>query len=206
MIKKTKSESLTIEHRGLVDCPSIPWKNLKGVTREIGKDNNEPFLWRLSSAVLREDAPFSDFSQYDRVLCLIEGGPIVLSHLGGKQRQLEKMVPYNFSGKLKTEALVSVLSVDLNLFLLKGKSKGAIYPVYFNSNEEYQFPLSAYEHFVFCIQGKLTVVERYSQQKFTLNSNEWIRMTRLGKKEYPNLQIFSSQASSKALWIPIHRL
>jgi environmental stress-induced protein Ves len=206
MPKKSAIPDLKSQILRISDCPWVPWKNGLGKTKELAKDGSHPHYWRLSSAQLERDCAFSDFHGYDRILGLLSGGPVTLIHDPGRVRKLEVLSFYKFSGDLKTEAEVDSPAIDLNLFLLQGKSNGSIYPTFFGAHEEYQFPLSAREHFVFCLEGNLKIVERHQTVELDLSSNEILQVSREAHYEYPNLKIISQTHSAKALWIPIHLL
>ncbi|HBM16805.1 MAG TPA: hypothetical protein DD381_10750 [Lentisphaeria bacterium] len=85
-----------------------PWRNGKGITTELLRKDipgTDKFMWRISSAPVTEDGEFSDFSGYDRILVLLEGNGIELSHSDGKTDILKS--PFEcalFSGDLKTYA------------------------------------------------------------------------------------------------------
>lgn len=62
------------------DLPATPWRNGRGVTREVARAaiaapqaEFEAFAWRLSMAEIGEPAPFSVFSGIDRALGTIRG-------------------------------------------------------------------------------------------------------------------------------------
>ena len=59
------------------DLNRVPWKNGGGTTCEIAASpagaGMEAFDWRLSMADVAADGPFSNFSDIDRTLVLIEG-------------------------------------------------------------------------------------------------------------------------------------
>lgn len=62
------------------DLIEIPWKNGGGVTRNIAEDRDGDALrWRLSTADVDRDGPFSDFAGLTRILTIIAGGDMVLS-------------------------------------------------------------------------------------------------------------------------------
>lgn len=60
-----------------------PWKNGGGETAEIlvspPGSGFDDFDWRISTAVVASDGPFSTFSGIDRVLTIVDGGPVLLS-------------------------------------------------------------------------------------------------------------------------------
>lgn len=102
------------------------------------------------------------------------------------------------------EASIGKVDTYIKLSEVKRKVRGSVYPISLRSCEEYQLPLSGVEHFVICLEGEISVVERKSGQKNTLTQGELIRVTRTGNEEYPNLQIKSLDLPSQAYWIPIH--
>lgn len=87
-----------------------PWKNGGGETAEIlasppgaGLDG---FDWRLSTAIVAADGPFSVFPGVDRVLTLIEGGTMLLTVDGSSQRLTPDSAPFAFAGDTPCSALV----------------------------------------------------------------------------------------------------
>jgi hypothetical protein len=93
-----------------------PWKNGGGVTREITTAQLEgAFLWRLSMADISKDGGFSDFSGLMRVLTVIKGSSVTLTHDTGTFKA-DLWEPVRFDGALKIHATLSdgPLS-DLNL-------------------------------------------------------------------------------------------
>jgi environmental stress-induced protein Ves len=77
-----------------------PWKNGLGVTTEIAifpKGANfadGDFLWRVSSAQVRDPSLFSQFNGYDRVLAIWKGAGLLLN---GKK--LPPLEPFEFRGE-----------------------------------------------------------------------------------------------------------
>ncbi len=92
------------------------WKNGGGITREIACatiDANR--IWRLSMADVTCDGPFSEFSEYERILTVVKGQGITLQSDGGSI-DADPWMPVQFSGALKIDAhLKSGPLTDLNL-------------------------------------------------------------------------------------------
>lgn len=88
-----------------------PWKNGGGETAEIlvsppdaGFDD---FGWRISTAIVAGDGPFSAFPGIDRVLTVIEGGTMHLS-LPDQMCQLNAISPpLAFAGDLPCQATIT---------------------------------------------------------------------------------------------------
>ena len=75
----------------------MPWKNGKGNTTELCVKRDavsKEIIWRLSIASVSEDGDFSDFSGYQRMLVMIAGNGIQLSHQG--QASLSLIHQYDF--------------------------------------------------------------------------------------------------------------
>lgn len=99
-----------------------PWKNGGGKTAEIaafppgaGFDN---FDWRLSTAIVAADGPFSTFPGIDRVLTVLEGGPMALEITGTRHLVDSSSPPLAFPGDLPVMArLQGPPLLDFNLML-----------------------------------------------------------------------------------------
>ncbi|MGB0937348.1 MAG: HutD family protein [Colwellia sp.] len=85
---------------------TIPWKNGLGETTELAINEHgtlERFDWRLSIASVVEDGIFSDFSDYDRNLILIEGNGIRLTQdQSTTDNLIKKLDVASFAGACKT--------------------------------------------------------------------------------------------------------
>jgi len=69
----------------------MPWANGMGVTTELfarRDEQTERILWRISMAGVSSDGPFSHFAGYDRILVLLEGAGLRLSHRDGTEHCL----------------------------------------------------------------------------------------------------------------------
>jgi uncharacterized protein len=177
------------------------WKNGQGETREIARDPGEPFAWRLSSALVSQSGPFSNFPGYDRSLTVLSGGPMALSHDGKPPRTLATHSPYQFRGEAATTAALSAPCEDFNLFTLREKMKGSVYPARFARNEELQFSLQRQEHFLFCLEGAIEVLDPNSTRTFPLVARDTLRFSRASGAECLNLRATTRLPSALCLWI-----
>jgi len=100
----------------LRDLVETPWKNGKGVTREIAHAHiDDQNVWRLSMADVVEDGAFSDFAGITRILTVIKGGSATLKSNQGDLRA-DLWAPVQFDGALKIFAsLDGDPLTDLNL-------------------------------------------------------------------------------------------
>ncbi len=105
-----------------------PWKNGLGTTQDIicwPHGSEDRFAWRISLADLKESGAFSDYSDCDRILVLIEGKDVGIDQQG-RLTELGLMTPFAFDGGLKTYARVKCPGRDLNLIMRKDQAKGNI--------------------------------------------------------------------------------
>ena len=88
-----------------------PWKNGGGETAEIVVSppgaGFEAFDWRISTALVASDGPFSAFPGIDRVLTVIEGGPMQLSLQGQVHTLDAASPPLAFAGDLPCDATIA---------------------------------------------------------------------------------------------------
>ena len=117
------------------EYPVTPWKNGRGVTREIAASavsvgSDTPPHWRISMATVTEDAPFSHFPGIVRTLGVVDGAGIELTvedrsriiRVGGE--------PAVFAGDVPASARPLDGPVfDLNLMVDPARSMGRMLPV-----------------------------------------------------------------------------
>jgi environmental stress-induced protein Ves len=79
---------LSIEIQRAVDRTPQPWKNGLGVQYEITCDGSLPddWTWRLSTADITQDVPFSVFPGVNREFCVADGNGVVLNINGVDHR------------------------------------------------------------------------------------------------------------------------
>lgn len=110
------------------DRVPTPWRNGGGVTTEIAVEpagaGLADFAWRVSTAVVASDGPFSLFPGIDRVLGVLEGDGLILEVEGRPSVRLGgDDAPHAFPGDLPTFGrLAAGTVVDLNLMLRRGLS------------------------------------------------------------------------------------
>jgi environmental stress-induced protein Ves len=72
---------------------TVPWRNGRGETlvlRSAAAPGTEDFAWRLSIATVDCDGPFSHFPHCDRILILLDGSGLTLTHDNGQVATLGK--------------------------------------------------------------------------------------------------------------------
>lgn len=61
------------------DRPGVPWRNGLGIQYEIDADHPSDWSWRLSTADIDRDVPFSSFPGVRRVFCVGGGAGVTLA-------------------------------------------------------------------------------------------------------------------------------
>ncbi len=103
------------------------WKNGGGVTVEIAvfpEDASvDNFDWRISTATVASDGPFSVFTGIDRTLSVLEGDGITLSVEGLADQELKgETPPFSFPADSPTSAkLLGSAITDLNVMTRRGR-------------------------------------------------------------------------------------
>lgn len=116
----------------LADCPSQPWKNGLGRTREIAihppTANGENFAWRVSLAEVDSDAPFSRFPGVDRHLVLLQGDGFSMTLDGDRTHALTTpLVPFAFAGEADVQVhLQGGATRDFNLMVRRTAGHGEL--------------------------------------------------------------------------------
>lgn len=79
---------MSVEIQRAVDRNPQPWKNGLGVQYEITCDGSLPddWTWRLSTADITQDVPFSVFPGVNREFCVADGNGVVLTINGVDHR------------------------------------------------------------------------------------------------------------------------
>ena len=110
----------------LSDLPEKPWKNGGGVTTEIavfppGADM-DTFDWRVSTALVAQDGPFSAFPGVTRWLFLSQGDGFVLDFADGTSLRIAESGPvHEFDGGIGTDCtLIGGESRDINVMARDG--------------------------------------------------------------------------------------
>jgi environmental stress-induced protein Ves len=105
----------------------MPWKNGKGETVEIAVfppgASVDSFDWRISTATVAEDGPFSHFAHIDRTLSILTGVGMTLSVEGREPLLLQQSSqPYAFPGDASTTAVLTGGPItDLNVMTRRGR-------------------------------------------------------------------------------------
>jgi environmental stress-induced protein Ves len=126
---------LSVEIQRAVDRTPVPWKNGLGVQYEITCDGSLPdeWTWRLSTADITQDVPFSVFPGVNREFCVADGNGVVLN-INGVDHQCEPGSITKFRG----DDVVFATLIDgpmraLNLMVRDGAAEKHLYRYFLDS-------------------------------------------------------------------------
>ena len=103
---------------------AVPWRNGLGVQYEIICDGSLPddWTWRLSTADITQDVPFSSFYGVTREFCVADGNGVTLN-INGVDHRCEPGSITKFRGdNMVTAALTNGPMQALNLMLRDGST------------------------------------------------------------------------------------
>lgn len=121
-------------HLTAAEARRVPWKNGRGVTEEIALGppgasfESGDFDWRVSRASVVEAGPFSRFPGLDRVLVVLEGAGLALTHgTGSAPVTVGPLAPYRFPGEAATGATLLGGPVrDLSVLTRRGRCRAEV--------------------------------------------------------------------------------
>jgi len=194
---------MKIRHLKASDYPLQTWKNGQGTTLELAVDEKTPYRWRLSSATMIGASEFSLYEGYQRALILLGPGPLHLRHEGAGHRSLASFEVYSFSGDLKTKAELIGAAQDFNVWAKHGEARASVFAMNLKDQERVDFPLKGDEHFIYCVEGSLSLFERNTDHTYQVNPGEMLHLKRLPRKECLDLQA-KGEGAARFIWTVIH--
>jgi environmental stress-induced protein Ves len=110
---------------------ATPWKNGGGVTYEIAAyppdAGLDAFDWRISTARVESDGPFSVFPGVDRVLLVLSGTLVLQFGAGDAVVLTDASAPFGFSGEAPCDGRLSGGPVvDLNIMVRRGRAHAQV--------------------------------------------------------------------------------
>lgn len=136
----------------------MPWKNGLGETTEIARFPLEgDFDWRVSIAQVVTDGPFSTFPGYDRVILILDGAGMILTH---HEVDTEVVVgalePWSFHGEWTTTCVLREGPVrDFNVMTRRGAFTAAVLVMLVHTPRT--IDLTASSTLLYCAQGSLMI-------------------------------------------------
>lgn len=140
------------------DHKRMRWKNGGGVTVEIAihpiNASVDNFDWRISTATVANDGPFSIFPGIDRTLSVLEGNGIVLDVEGTETTLTLETVPFSFAADATSGAqLIDGPITDLNVMTRRGNFTHRVERITVDDSTMIDLDHSAM--LIFCAEGNL---------------------------------------------------
>jgi len=140
----------------------MPWANGGGITTELFAHRNERsgrILWRISMAGVSSDGPFSHFAGYDRILVLMEGQGLRLSHRDGTEHYLSNAYDLAiFPGDIETHATLTHGPVqDFNVIADRSTYRPAVTVIRAGNNNHVSIHASVLA--VFAVDNDLLIAD-----------------------------------------------
>ncbi|MBO1039913.1 HutD/Ves family protein [Brucella pituitosa] len=138
------------------DHRRMPWKNGGGVTVEIAihpiNASVDNFDWRISTATVANDGPFSVFPDIDRTLSVLEGNGIILDVEGVETTLTRETAPFAFAADASSGArLTDGTITDLNVMTRRGRFAHQVERIVTNDSAIIEAEIGTV--LVFCAEG-----------------------------------------------------
>ena len=192
------------------DVRRVPWKNGRGVTEELAiwpedaQVDRGGFTWRISKASIAGPGPFSSFPGYERILVVVEGRALVLTHgTDAPRARLRPLEPYLFSGDWRTEAeLPEGPVVDLNVIVRCGRCSAGVEASDLGTRRLRE-PLEPGDAFVHVLAGGVRARVTGAEEPFELAHGEslWAR----GVESGDEVELAGKSAATRIVLVRLGR-
>ena len=190
------------------------WKNGLGHTDQIGIHplnadlRRADFLWRVSSARIEQASDFSLFPNHDRVIVILEGGGVKLTHhfpeLNEEETvELPESEPYEFPGDVKSRCeLLGGAVTDLSVFIRKGEVGARVECLRFEESEEVReyFPEGRW-NFLFVNKGVLLLES--PQGKFRVEKGDCVRIESIRPEDLVPVTLLAEELELQVITIAL---
>jgi environmental stress-induced protein Ves len=201
-----KRTSLEVELLTATQARIQPWKNGRGVTRELAlwprgaTLSRADFDWRISCAPVDEPGPFSSVPGVERILVVTEGAGCELVHGSHAPRaRLRRLAPYRFSGDWETTAELPHGPIsDFNVMFQPARVRASVEALVLGARRLRE-ALRAGQAFVHVLAGACTARVTGAEEPFALATEDslWLRGL-LGGEE---LELLGRTADTEVLLV-----
>jgi uncharacterized protein len=183
--------ALEVDHLASADARLVPWKNGRGVTRELAlwprgaSLERLDFEWRISAAPVDEPGPFSRVPGVERILVVTEGAGFELAHGEHAPRaRVRRLQPYRFAGEWPTVAALPHGPVtDFNVMFAPERVRASVEALTLGTRRVRE-ALRSGQAFVHVPAGALTARVTGEEEPFELGAGDslWLRGLRGGEE------------------------
>ncbi|MBT54838.1 MAG: hypothetical protein CMF72_15745 [Mameliella sp.] len=138
------------------DWTEMPWLNGGGTTSEIAAHKEgDAWLWRLSTAIVAQDGPYSQFPGLTRISTVIAGaGTDVADKSGGDWQRITPFAPIRLEGRRQVQGrLVDGPIRFLNLFFDPTRLFASVAVTQLDGDRM----TDPHETMVFCVEGQCDI-------------------------------------------------
>ena len=134
---------------------AMSWANGAGITYEVTRfPTSGDFDWRISLADIDNDGPFSVLEGIDRVLVLMEGNHMFLTH-DDEAVRIDELVVFAFPGEIPFDCtLPAGPARDLNIMTRRGKVNASVRVV---GGGRHQIDATSGTHVIVGLRGETTL-------------------------------------------------
>lgn len=189
----------------------MPWRNGRGVTRELAlwplgaSLARLDFDWRISCAPVDEPGPFSPVPGLERILVVTQGAGCELVHGEHAPRaRLRRLEPYRFSGDWPTAAELPCGPVaDFNLMFAPERVRASVEPLALGARRVRE-ALAAGHAFVHVLAGALVARVTGEEEPCALAAGDslWVRGSSGGEE----LELLGQERGTEALLASLEEL
>ena len=165
------------------DYARTPWKNGLGFTDQIAIHppsadlRRGDYIWRLSSARIERESGFSHFPHHDRILVVLEGKGLTLTHTFEEDAppdkvELAPMEPYEFPGDVPTHCGLKDGPIrDLSLFFAQGRAQARAECLKLTPEEEFSWEPSGATQLIFVLSGAVQLNGLHAAEGETIRAD-----------------------------------
>jgi len=151
------------------------WKNGQGVTTELYcLESHGAMQFRISTAIVAQSGPFSDFTGYDRSIVNLGPGKMRLSTAGLEARTLGALDIAHFDGGAATDCEITEACRDLNIFCAKDQYFASTISRTLTKPEFIPVPPTS-SSFIYVIAGSMVVQNQDTREFFVQTGEAMLR-------------------------------
>ena len=155
------------------DFKEMLWRNGQGVTTELYcLEFDGVMQFRISTAIVAQSGPFSDFTGYDRSIVNLGPGTMTLMTEGLDSRTLGTLDVEHFDGGAETHCEMTEACRDLNVFCAKDQYFASTISRTLTKPEFIPVALTS-SSFIYVVSGSM-VVQNQDKREFFLQTGEAI--------------------------------
>jgi hypothetical protein len=203
-----RKKALEVERLAAGAARVVPWRNGRGVTRELAlwprtaSLEQLDFVWRISVAPVDAPGPFSRVPRFERILVVTQGAGCELVHGSEAPRaRLRRLEPYRFAGDWPTAAELPYGPVaDFNVIFDPARVRASVEPLSLGARRLRE-TLAPGHAFLHVLSGALAARVTGEDEPLELHAGDslWVRGARGGEE----LELTGRRPDTEALLVVV---